>query len=178
MITCIAFPSTLEIISTDTVYETSITELFIPKSVRVLKEYAFSAARKLEKIIFEQEIQVKFECFAFCECNRLNTVILPSNIYFSDLLIARANISYLYYCSSFVFTETKNNLAGAYKIPSIFVTKAYKSNKLLGQSVVIMENEDLCLNKSFPPQRADCILSDYPVIYRPFNVFAIFLSLY
>ncbi|EAY12753.1 cell surface protein, putative [Trichomonas vaginalis G3] len=142
-ITSIIIPNTLEFISLDSFWNTSVTELFIPKSIKTLDDNALSTMQKLVIVIFEKGISLTFGENVFYDCINLNSITFPSNIiYPPTLFFGRTNLSSVFLCSKTVILNDNNHFLGAVRKPSIFVTKSYSGDKFFGVPVHYMENEE------------------------------------
>ncbi|MCH5155618.1 MAG: leucine-rich repeat protein [Clostridiales bacterium] len=88
----VVLPSTLTTIGTYAFSNTSLKEIFIPKSVTAIRYYAFYANKELTKVEFEEgSALVQFygsststagstKVYTFAECPKLETVILPGSL--------------------------------------------------------------------------------------------------
>ena len=141
----ISLPNTLEKIAMDTFWNTSITEIFIPKSVRTIDQFGFSEAIKLQSIIFEEGISATINFRPFENCRSLKLLILPSNIRLRNYQdFYRTFLSDVYICSPTFVPVGYLNFQNTVNIPTFHVTRYYKGETFMGKNVTIMNDKDYC----------------------------------
>ena len=145
-LTAIAFPETLKIIRPNSLYNTSVTSLFIPKSVTEICNAAFSGAFYLETVIFEPGIKlITIDKVCFAWCYQLKMIILPPSIKsIGDRMFqGTSSVISFYYCGS---NELNNEKMFKSSVSDVvvnpYVTKRYPSqSKIGGKDAEIIEDE-------------------------------------
>lgn len=144
-ITSVKISKTIVSIGRDTFFNTGITELFIPKNVKVLVRCPFGYCPYLRKVEFEFGINITFSGIDLLFNNPLiNEIIFPIDMTFPDgYSFEYSNVSKMYICSLDAVSSTVRQFHYA-KIPKIYVRKAYKGTIFMGIDIERMENDSIC----------------------------------
>ena len=93
----------------DSFWNTSVTELLIPKSVKYMEDYSLSTMLKLVILIFEERISLNMGKSTFHDCMNLHTVIFPANIIYPETLIFHnSNLESVFLCSKTVILNNNH----------------------------------------------------------------------
>lgn len=144
-ITSVKISKTIVSIGRDSFFNTSITELFIPKNVKVLVRCPFGNCPFLRKVEFEFGINIRFSGLNLLYFNPLiNEIIFPIDMTFpNENSFEYSNVSKMYICSLDSVSSTVRHFYNA-KIPKIYVRKAYKGTNFMGIDIERMENDSIC----------------------------------
>ena len=142
----VTLPFTLKLISTDSFWDTSITNIFIPASVCEIQNHSFSNMNKLVSITFETSMK------------------LDISKYYHRWLMSCSSLKTIYYCGQTDLSELSDVFAQVTEIPNIYVLYGYSGT--FGRQSVIKTDHCPSQNKhciTLPKKRG--ILSPNILIY-------------
>lgn len=111
----VELPSSLKSIERSFMYCTALKELFVPGSVKKIADYSFNACVKLEKIQFDDTIEITHDsvfnglsalktvsipqnsvlCHAFNNCENLEEITIEANVTFHDYALTADESCYM-----------------------------------------------------------------------------------
>ena len=147
-ITNVVLPNTLQTINADFLYNTSVTHLIVPSSVKYLRKSSFSGMTQLQSISFQSGSQLELlDGSSFAHSNNLIFVVIPSKVrkIGNKLFQFRTatTIVDLVFCGSNFIGST--NLTTADTNIAISVSSKYLSQTLAGMEVTQLENDTICI---------------------------------
>lgn len=143
-ITSVSIPNSIEFLDTDTFWNTSISYLFVPSSVKALASYCFSRMEQLKKIEFGEGIVLNIPNGCFYRTYSLNEIVFPSNAIFpNSAAFEFTNLTNIYVCGLIPYTSGENHFSQSFASSvNIYVRNGYSSTTFLGKTVNIMTNEE------------------------------------
>lgn len=79
-LTKVNFPDSLEIIGTDAFSGTGLTEIEIPRTVKIIEYNSFSWCDNLERVVFKEGVST-ISYSAFSLCKNLKTLVIPKSVW-------------------------------------------------------------------------------------------------
>ena len=150
----VSLPNSLIAIEQDSFFDTSITSLIIPESVRSIEYAGFSGMKKLEEIIFRSGKLKTISADVFAFSHMLTRVVIPPTVskvstFLFHYTSNSSNIDFIY-CGSYplendqMFKDGKNVRA--------FVTKNYPADTKLGDltPTILSDDDNTCNPYLFP----------------------------
>lgn len=143
----ISFPDTLKTIGSNVIYNTSVTSLFIPKSVKLLGNASFSGVYLLETVIFEPGSKLEtIGNTAFAWCTKLTSIVFPPSVKsieghifqgFSEITV--------YYCSKNAIQKANAfESSGKDVSVTLYVPAGYPSRTEISKFNPTTINDDVC----------------------------------
>lgn len=113
-ITSVSIPNSIISIELDTFWGTSISYIYIPVSVKELREFALSTMPKLIKVEFGEGINLTISRCCFYYDFKLNKIVLPINSILSqDSTFEFTNITELYICNLISYPNNNNQFGNS-----------------------------------------------------------------